>query len=104
MLLLGVISCSPEPQRLLFSNHPVSYQKTEKQPAIAIPAEIASLTASAAEPSTVVLPVNPYAANEAKATASAAERALVTNIANPSENGKVNRKEKMAVAKTAWKK
>lgn len=101
LLALGVSSCSNNPQRLLFSNHPTEYKKVE-QPAVAtVPAADTApeLTASVtAEPA--LLPANAYAQEEAKA-ALASQIAAIKKATPQAETRKISRKEKIALVKTA---
>ena len=103
LLTIGVSSCSNEPQRLLFSNHPTEYKKAEKAVPAITPEENTPLTASAAAEPTVVLPANAYASEKAKTEKIADELIKTNHIAAQKEASKITLKEKMSVMKTALK-
>ncbi|QNF32711.1 hypothetical protein HUW51_08195 [Adhaeribacter swui] len=66
-LAVLVSSCSQEPQRLLFSNHPTEFKRVENATAKVATPEIAPVTANAAEAPTAIL--SPEQAKQEELTA-----------------------------------
>lgn len=104
LLAVGVSSCSNEPQRLLFSNHPTEYKKAEKVAPALTPKVTPPLTASTAAEPAIILPADAYAREEAKAEKLATKLVNANRIVpQQAETRKVSLKEKIAVAKMAMK-
>ncbi|MDQ4139510.1 MAG: hypothetical protein M3142_03205, partial [Bacteroidota bacterium] len=104
-LAILVSSCSHEPQRLLFSNHPTEYKKVEEPVKVAATTNEsdASLTASTEPAAATIAAEDISAPAQINAKALAAELAKSTSPESAPEAKKITRKEKIAALKTAFK-
>ncbi len=105
VLFLAVLvsSCSQEPQRLLFSNHPTAFKRTEKTTPILPTPETASVTASTSEEAAGIL--SPETAKQEELTAEIRRNEVVkaTLKNNAAPTHKVPFREKVTTLKAVKK-
>ncbi|PSR55258.1 hypothetical protein AHMF7605_17980 [Adhaeribacter arboris] len=105
LLAFLVSSCTREPQRLLFSNHPTEYKKTAEPVKVAgtTHASANSITVSAASEAAAIAAENIAAPAEINAKTLATELTKSSRTVSAPETKTITRKEKITALKTAFK-